>query len=191
MTDHAILPDDHVETAVLRNFAFDKACAVVGAYKGATMRYLFEHKARYVHGVEPQKWAYDLAVENLLAMGPHSWELDNLALVPWGTTPESKVILNDVGRDSASIVTKLSMSSFRDQAEVTAMNVCGWLEDHEYDFMVVNIEGGEYMILPWLMARATVTLVQYHGPPMPFNQLERVCDVNSALDVGKGWVLYT
>lgn len=192
-----VLPDDHVETAVLRNFAYDASCAVVGAYKGATMRYLFDHKARAVHGVEPQKWAYDLAVASLVEQGPHNWELDNLALVPWATEPNDTVRMYNFETDGCTIL-RQPRHGFAGVPKpvssiglVPAMNVIDWLEDRQYDFMVMNIEGGEYMILPWLAMRTTVLLVQYHGPPMPFNQLERICEFNHETMVGKGWVLYT
>lgn len=182
-----VLPDDHVETGVLRNFAFDASCAVIGAYKGATMAYLLEHKARTVHGVEPQEWARDAAVKMLLERGPASWEIDCVALVPWVTNMYSRVRLFSPGNDGASIVNRPTT----DSQLVTAMNVIDWLGDHEYDFMVVNIEGSEYQVLPWLAMRTQTLLVQYHGPPMPFNQLERICEFNAEQNIGKGWVLYT
>lgn len=187
--EHAILPDDHIETLWLRKYAKDAICAVVGAYRGATMRYMFEHGARAIVGVEPQDWAYNMAVASLLAQGPHAWELDGLALVPWDTDQYSTVRLFSPGNDGASIVNRPTT----DSELVKAMNVCDWLDsnthDH-FDFMVVNCEGAEYLLLPWLAPRATVLLVQFHGPYIPIEQLGRISGHDSVRSIGKGWHLY-
>jgi hypothetical protein len=183
-----VLPDDHVETAALREYGKGAYCAVVGAYKGATMNYLLDHGATFVAGVEPQTWAYDVAVASLSERyGRREWALDNVALVPWETTPDSTVTLFHPGTDGASVMPRPDT----DSVLVRAMNVIEWLGEESYDFMVVNCEGAEYMLLPWLAMRTGVLLVQYHGPPMPISQLERVCESIKVESVGKGWYLYT
>lgn len=191
--DAIILSDDHIETPWLRKYARDHVCAVIGAYKGATMRYMFEHGARSIIGVEPQQWAYDLAVKNLLAQGPHAWELDGLALVPWGTDQNASVLLEKAGTDGARVVWPHRRIDKSDVVIAKAMNVCDWLDggtfDH-FDFMVVNVEGFEYQLLPWLAPRATVLLVQFHGPPIDVEHLGRISEHDSMRSIGKGWYLY-
>lgn len=190
--DAIILPDDHIETPWLRKYARDHVCAVIGAYKGATMRYMFEHGARSIIGVEPQGWAYDIAVKNLLAQGPHSWELDRLALVPWQTPHGSMVTLYHTGTDGARLVANPYEPDLR-PVQVEAMNVCNWLDGgtfNHFDFMVVNCEGSEYQLLPWLAPHATVLLVQFHGSPIDVEHLGRITEHDSMRSIGKGWYLY-
>lgn len=187
MPEHAILEDDHLETPVLRRFAKGARCAVVAAYKGATMRYLFRHGATFVIGVEPQKWAYDLCVENMISIGPCAWELDNLALVPWETGPHSTTTLYGVGNDGATLFGKSGVET----AEVQTCNVTDWLEEVCLDaspinLMVMNCEGAEYMLFPYLVGYCERVLCQFHGPPIS----RYASGYNTREDVGAGWYLY-
>lgn len=190
---HAYLEDAAIEAPCLRQYAAGATCAVIGAYKGATMRYLFDHGARFVYGVEPQRWAYDRAVKNLVAMGPRSWELDNLALVPWETHENASVLLHNVGTDAASVIWRTPRSSEHDDMLVKALNVHEWARSVEsvpdgFEFMVVNVEGVEYALLPELALATDVLLVQFHGPPMPALQLRQPF---TRQEIGKGWYLFT
>lgn len=189
---HAILPDDRVESQVLQTYALGANCAVIGSYKGATMRYLLDHGARSVVGVEPQRWARDRAVASLLARGPAAWEIDCVALVPWATNPVSTVRMYDIGTDAASFKPReRGPGVVSDTDDVDALNVDEWLNGKTYDFMVMNCEGSEYLLLPWLVAHATVLLVQYHGAPIPMSQIARLADWDHVANIGKGWFLYT
>lgn len=200
-SDAILLPDDHVETVALRHYAANNRCAVIASYKGATMRYLFTHGASYVVGVEPQQWACDLAVKNLLDYGPCAWEIDTLALVPWDTAHVNETLLYNVGTDGANTLGVHRWLTEKDAMKVTAMNVREWLESYQenpdrereyaFDFMVVNIEGGEYALLPELAIGTRVLLVQYHGPPMPLAQVSIRRGFEREESIGKGWHLYT
>lgn len=185
---HAILADDHIETPTLRKYAPLANCAVIGAYKGATMRYLLDHEANSVAGVEPQKWARDLAVASLKDYG--RWDIQTVALVPWTTSKNQSVMLHNVGTDGANILRR-NRTIDNDSMLVVAQNVNEWLGISQFDFMVVNCEGAEYMLLPWLATRATVLLVQFHGPPIPRDQMAGLVDYDSMEDIGKGWFLYS
>lgn len=189
-----VLPDDHVETHVLRKYAQGNTCAVIGAFKGATMMYLLDHGATYVYGVEPQKWAADLAIKRLLTRERSAaWELDNVALVPWETTNNGSVLLHNVGTDAASVLWRAIGSNKYDDMLVKALNVHEWVHSVEsvpdgFDFMVVNVEGAEYALLPELILATNVLLVQFHGPPIPALQLRQPL---TRQEIGKGWYLYT
>lgn len=195
--EHAILDDSHVETATLRRFAPGVRCAVVGAYKGATMRYLLEHGASYVVGVEPQKWAYNRAVANLLSVVPKlgPWELDCVALVPWETAVDgsSLVTLYDAGTDMASFSPReRGPGVVGDVAEVTAYCIDEWVKEYEgFDFTVMNCEGSEYFLFEKVAAISKVILVQFHGPPMSCPLMSNDGWIHLVRTfVGKGWWLY-
>lgn len=187
-----VLPDDHVETRVLRRWAPSANCLVVGAYKGATMRYLLECGARHVIGVEPQQWAYDRAVESLVGHGPASWELLRYALVPWETGRQPTVI-DKLGTDAARLLMPNEQPASSNWSVVDSMCISEFMkylaeEGAAIDFCVMNIEGAEYMLLGAVCAEVPRVLVQFHGPPMPVDVLPVVTE---RTEIGRGWFLYS
>jgi hypothetical protein len=191
--EYATLEDSHIETPVLRQHAPGAKCAVVAAYKGATMKYLLSHGATFVAGVEPQPWAYDQAVKNLSDsdFGDDDYSLDCAALVPWETEPNgnsrvNRVKLYNIGTDAATILSSKAWLNL-DDTEVVALNIGDWLNAVEdIDFMVMNCEGAEYMLFMFLAATVTRVLVQFHGPPIPVDS----SGYAARTEIGSGWFLY-
>lgn len=195
-SDVVALPEDHIETRVLSKYAPGAICAVIASYKGATMRYLKEHGAKVIYGVEPQDWATLIATKNLRDVKLDNpmvwWEIDRAALVPWATDVSSKVRLYDVGTDGASLAPRpRGPGIVGDVADVPAMNVMEWLGSRWFDFMVLNCEGAEYALIPWLVRRTKVLLVQYHKGHIPLAQMTVVSHFTHMEFVGSGWYLYT
>lgn len=188
---HAYLPDDHIETGTLMRYAKRNTCLVIGAFTGATMRYLLDHGAGYVIGVEPQPWAAERAMANMLARGSGPWEMNKLALVPWETRDNAFGVVDKAGTDAARLLLPNQQPQGNDHIAVSCMSISEFLdsldeEGHAPDFAVMNVEGWEYMLLPHLLERVPIVLVQYHGPLMPMAMTGMIRRV----EVGKGWWLY-
>jgi len=186
-----LLDDGAVEARVLRRYALNARCLVLAGYKGATVRYLLDHGAKHVLTTEPQEWALNILRRNVAA-GGDAYEgrvhADEYAIVPWETAAGSKIMLHRYWTDGASMTLPLPFED--DAVEVPAMSVDRWLGSTQFDFAVLNCEGAEYMLLPYISDLCTRVLVQFHGPgaaPMPAEMLS----LQRRVFIGRGWYLYS
>lgn len=156
----------------------DSIGVVVGAYKGKLMEFLLElFPEMDVIGFEPQPWAFEEARKRLEKYGARS-SLWNFGLGVVG----SNVDMGEWGTDACSAINngpdarQWGKAVFGDTTGV--FNQMGLQSG--IDLMVMNIEGYEYLLLPYLYEEGWLDkidrlAVQFHFE-LGINQTEKVMD---------------
>lgn len=166
------------------NLAPDSTIVVVGAYKGITMDLLDElYSPKRIYGFEPQPWAAQEAA-NRLQLKPHC-QVYNAAL---GMT-EGMFEMGEWGTDGCSLVN--TGQSAREHGLGRMMPAETYLNNiPQIDLMVMNIEGYEYSLLPYLrskeiLPRISRLAVQWHNdlaPGMDETMMARYIDELHVVD---------
>ena len=189
-----MLPMDHIEAPLLRDLKLPviPTIVVVGAYKGDTVEFLHQHYPdAMIHAYEPQKWAYDKIVpaanihKHNVALGQmnsseslYFFETDGATLVP---------------TDMAKATQEMSQR-VRTVDALVALEPLG-----DIDLMVMNIEGYEYTLIPYIIGSIPVArlLVQYYHYIGAYstafeNTRAYLTDImhHKERAVGKGWFYY-
>lgn len=144
----------------------DSNVIVVGAYRGLAMQALADlYNPAQIVGYEPQSWAAQEATERLL-------DYPNCQVIPFGLWPDNYTGLKPMGEwhtDACSFVNTGPGS--RDQGTGAVMDANLALAAIEFsnhiDLVVMNIEGGEYELIPYLrkhgwLRRIDRLAVQWH-----------------------------
>lgn len=161
---------------------------IVGAYKGITMELIDElYHPELIIGYEPQPWAFKVALEVVMAHG--NMEVYNLAL-------GDKAQLVEMGEwetDACSLVNKGPQARKHGQAMMVPADWSLSLINH-IDLMIMNIEGYEYTLLPYMRAhdilRKTERLaVQWHLDLAPGLDEDMMDNHIQQLIVGDDYVL--
>lgn len=157
-----MLPLDHVEAPIIRDLSLPRnpTVVVVGAYKGTTVRFISHHFPRAkIYAFEPQRFAY----EELVKDRGKNIKCYNYAL---GILNAGKARLYESDTDAASLLPlpdarTSTLVEVRDAREVFVM-----LGIRDIHFMLVNIEGYEYYLVPYLVDAPNLAvrklLVQFH-----------------------------
>lgn len=150
---------------------------VVGAYQGKVMELLCRlYPVAKVVGYEPQPWAYTSCLKRLTGWRT-TWDGGYPLLFPFGlaTTDLRDVDMGEYHTDAASLVNvdarEKGLGNFMDAAQALrrlffyVKEVPS--EDDRIDLMVMNIEGYEFALLPYLrktgwLARIDRLAVQWH-----------------------------
>lgn len=144
----------------------DSKVVVIGSYKGLAMEALDDlyHPARLI-GFDPQLWACEEAVTRL--EGRSNCEIITVGLWP-GDLP-STMRMGEWHTDACSFVNVDSRQQGEGQV-VDADQAFQTLNEPYFDLVVMNIEGMEYQLLPylrqhdWLIAFERLA-VQWHWFP--------------------------
>lgn len=186
----------HVEAPLLATLPLPARphIVVAGAYKGDTVRFLLHHYAdAYIRAYEPQQWA--------LEQVPVDDRVDRRA---YGLcTCNGQAAMHSVGTDAASMqaahedtdnTRRHEMLPVRDAVQELAE-----YKDKPLSLMVLNVEGYEYVLLPYLLDSGIVPvrlLVQFHH----YKTHEAAAYVGlqewlrtkyiDVREVGKGWWYY-
>lgn len=146
----------------------------VGGYKGRWAKQMAEKYDCRIHFFEPQQWAIDKAKEELAGCKA---EFFNYGL--W--THRAELLLGDFGRDGASLL----KPEHTDRKSVLVVDIDQfvYLKDiEEIDVCLVNIEGGEFVLIPYmigigLMAKINYFWAQFHlfvpGSDRKFEAIKR------------------
>lgn len=141
----------------------DAVVAVVGAYKGITMELIDEvYHPSAIIGFEPQEWAWQEARERLA-------ERFNCTVLHFAMGDKTgKFPMGEWNTDAASFINTGPGS--REQG-IGEMMDAQWIFDTLFiepvDLMIMNIEGGEFELLPYLqqsglLSRINRLAVQFH-----------------------------
>jgi FkbM family methyltransferase len=192
-----LLPLDHVEAPLIRDILTELTAGddvvVIGAYKGSTCSFI-RHYNPYVRLVafEPQDWAF----EELLKVAHAS------RIVPWklalSTEDKTSVPLYEYGTDAASL---LAIPGSRTKGTCRTVDAAKFLPEHYLNkiaFVIMNIEGYEYALVPYLLVsniEMARILVQCHHKDMYRTAHSKMqASLNAygytMLDVGAGWELW-
>lgn len=123
----------------------------IGGYEGRWSSQIIEKYHPRMMIFEPQKWAYDRCYERL-NLPQDKITLHNFAL--W--THETPHIIGDFGRDGASLLKVWGP----DTAEVKCMDAFRYFQE-EIDVCLMNIEGGEFVLLPYLIGMGLIKYIKY------------------------------
>lgn len=192
-----MLPIDHIEAPIIRNLKIPDyaTIVVVGAYKGATVRFIkYCFPTASIYAYEPQKFAYDELIKSQ-RRGVRSY---NLAL---GTNTLASASLYESGTDAASLLPLPEYRTRETVSVVDARTVFMGLGIIHVDFMLMNIEGYEYYLLPYLLSTTKgipvikTFLVQFHFKER-YDKLWKACREllidkgYTDLFIGHGWELW-
>lgn len=153
------------------NLPSDSFVIVVGSYKGLTMELLDElYHPDWMVGYEPQYWAYEKAYERL--GDRKNYHLVNVALVVDDST---SVLMGEWGTDACSLINNGFGSRIQETARAyNAAMALNKIERSAIDLMIMNIEGYEFELLPYLdkekiLERVQRLAVQWHLNLSPFH----------------------
>lgn len=165
---------------------------VVGAYAGQTVRMLHERYAPKIHAFEPQ-----VPMLNQL----DALALPGVATYPFGLGDRDGIFpMGEVGNDAASFVADMGIA--RTHGVGRMADVRGFIEEHPepVDLAVINIEGYEFVLLPYLIDANLLghfehLMVQFHvNFPLAsgYGALrERIGETHDLLwDYGPAWVAW-
>lgn len=193
-----MLSIDHVEASYIRDIVQELSArddvVVIGAYKGDTCEFIRQHHP-YVKltAFEPQEWAFQELVRSAVITGFMPY---NIALA---LEDKKDVPLYEYGTDAASL---LEMPGARTLGACTTVDAVPFLLRANLSriaFAVINIEGFEYALIPYLLASNLVPtriLVQCHHREMYRTAYTKMHESLNAhtytmIDVGAGWELWT
>lgn len=138
---------------------------IAGAYKGIVMHLAAERwKAGLVVGFEPQGWAFEEA-QRRISVYPQC------RIYPFGLGTETRrVLLGEYGTDACSMVnTGPGARSWGEGFVVDSLEALTGLVFYprrwEIDLLVLNMEGYEFRLLPYLLAggiKPRAIAVQFH-----------------------------
>lgn len=133
---------------------------VAGAYQGKVMRLMAEMFPDYeqIIGFEPQRWAYARAVDN--TKGHRNMILHNKGL--YAGRGNHTLNMGEWGTDACSLLTE-----DRDNGTGIFQDAAIALEGLDIDLFVMNMEGYEYHLLPYLISTGMLDhidqlAVQFH-----------------------------
>lgn len=151
---------DAVEAPVLANMPLAGGVAVIaGAYKGDTMAFLAEHHPDLaIFAFEPQLWAVDKIRER---------NIPNVRTFPYGLGIDNRrdAMLYEHDTDAASFINIPGARTFGIVELKDARGVFGFLGLTSIDLFLMNIEGYEYQLLPYLIEYGLPVkrwVVQFH-----------------------------
>lgn len=154
---------------------------VVGAYKGITMELLDDlyHPARIV-GFEPQLWAQTEAVLRLV-------NRDNCTVLPFGLGDKTtRLPMGEFYTDACSFINVGPGSREQGEGQIAeALDIFNAMNLWVVDLMVMNIEGYEFQLLPYLrkmkiLNRINRIAIQWH--PGLNDDLPSTDDMNAEID---------
>lgn len=198
-----MLAMDHIEAPVIKNMVLAPypSIVVAGAYKGDTVAFVLEHHpTARVLAVEPQEFAMKALVETLAnrplnASSLHLWGCALLA-----ENKARQVRLSEADTDAASM---LELTGSRKTIEVRGEPAIEILRKSGFafvDLFIMNMEGYEHYLIPWLLSHSNEVkiqrfLVQMHFPDCLAPEYRaHVYDYlrirYTVEDIGKGWELW-
>lgn len=126
----------------------------IGAYEGRWAKQMAEKFHCSIHAFEPQDWAVERCRENLNGL--------DVEIYPYGLwTHDGKMIIGDYGRDGASLL----KPNHADRAEVDVVDIFSFIDKFfkpaDIDVCLVNIEGGEFILLPYLIGTGLINRFKY------------------------------
>lgn len=136
---------------------------VVGAYKGITMELIHElYQPKMLVGFEPQLWAVQEAQKRLSY-------IKNYTLIEGGLgTENAYLLMGEYGTDACSFVNNGPQSRVQEYGRMfEADEALKILNLPKIDLMVMNIEGYEWELLPYLkqtgwLDKINMIAVQFH-----------------------------
>lgn len=181
---------DHVEAPVLADLNLDDASVlIVGAYKGDTVAFILKHhpKVAKIQAFEPQNWVF---VEFTARFSGD----DRVSCVASALgTETTSAMLSEFFTDAASL---LPLEQSRHSALVSVVDA-KHIRKSLYDLCVMNIEGYEYTLIPYMLDLKIVVrqwLIQFHFQDRMIDQLAITRDLLAAkysgTVIGKGWELW-
>lgn len=202
-----MLPLDHIEApvilAILHDLTNKDDILVIGAYKGDTCSFIrYYHPHVRLTAFEPQDWAYEELFTRGRQEGFGTW---NVALA---VEDKDDVPLYEYGTDAASL---LELPGARSLGKCRTVDAVRFLRSHNLTtaaLALVNIEGYEYGLIPYLLSNAglddapsindikiTRFLVQCHYKETyltAYGKMQEALNLRgyTMLDVGSGWELW-
>lgn len=146
---------------------------VAGCFTGKVMDLLLEmYPGIYCHGFDPQQWALDRAKERLYESHPNGeWDLH-----PYGLAPQDAIIqMYDWETDAASIDPFTDRNPEKGVFRNFAI-VMNELVIPKIDLFVMNMEGAEFTLLPYLMDTGLIQYIkklaiQWHEHGRPHTEM--------------------
>ena len=126
----------------------------IGGYEGRWALQMAEKYNPRLYVFEPQDWAVEKIKEKL--------EGYNALIYPFGLwVHDGQLPLGDFGRDGASLVKQYH----QDRQNVRVEDIFGfffqYLVDQELDVCLMNIEGGEFALLPYMIGLDLMKRIKY------------------------------
>lgn len=156
-----MLSMDKAEAPALASLEIgDGNIVVIGAYKGDTVRFLtMHHPEAHIYAFEPQEWAYDELIKSTVTKFSMNVALgDRDAMVP----------LYEYETDACSVVpSSKSRKNGEGLMQDSYKILVSTLGLEEVALLVVNIEGYEYDLLPYLLGmpiKFKNIVIQWHEP---------------------------
>lgn len=187
-----MLSMDKIEAPWLKDLKLDGAkVAVIGAYKGDTVAFIGEHHPKcQIYAYEPQIWAFTQLRNRFFGV-----EAINLFNYGIGVIDNEGVPLYEYGTDAASMI---ELPGWRSRDYVRIKNARKTWEGM-FDFMLINIEGYEYDLIPYLMEHNLAPkewMIQFHF--YKDSKAVEYAAVREQLEghyfrqeIGKGWEYYS
>lgn len=189
-----MLAMDHIEAPLLASLPLRAGDEVVvaGAYKGDTVRFLLHHHPDVlIHAYEPQLWAMNEIPDD-----------PRVIKCPYAlSTHGGPVLMHSIGTDAASMEASLEETANSRKLDTLRSSAAALeLDDMDIALMVLNVEGYEYTLLPYLLENGIQPqrlLVQFHHyathKAAPFLGLTIILERRymHVQDVGKGWWYYS
>lgn len=186
-----MLDISHVEAPWLRDLELENGASIVviGAYKGDTIEFLLEHHpTANITAFEPQEWAYNELCSKFVncervTLYKHALGLGTVAEFP----------MHEYGTDAASL---LEVKNSRAMQKVSVLDAHILKDWQKIDLCVVNIEGFEYYLIPYILdleIRPVNWLIQFHHPARFSNEYLDLhgkfvdCGYTSGELLGSGW----
>lgn len=188
-----MLAMDHIEAPVLAALPLPMNARVViaGAYKGDTAMFMLEHfPDAQIVAYEPQEWA--------MAQIPNDPRIEKRMVAL--STDMGLARVHSFGTDACSMMPVIDeTNSTNEQATVPTSDAVAELEGVLTSLLILNIEGYEYTLLPYLLdnyAMPVRLMVQYHH--YKTHEVERFEALRERLrllytgerEIGKGWFYY-
>lgn len=184
-----MLDISHIEAPTIRDIKLpaNPTIVIIGAYKGDTAEFVrIHHPTAFMALFEPQAWAFDKLADTF-HRDPRVW-LSNCAL----GLEDGEATIYEYGTDAASLMYLPDSRAHRKANVCEARRMLDFL--HNIDFAIVNCEGLEYFLLPYIVDQLhqAKVLVQEHTVHATLS-LEKGFGYTlgkSRQDIGKGWYLY-
>lgn len=190
-----MLAMDHVEAPLLARLPlpYSPHIVVAGAYKGDTVRFLLHHYPdAHIRAYEPQLWAWKhLPVDD---------RVDRVSAALLAMHEGKAAIMHSVGTDACSLCDPLEETENTERREVfegvDAAKELEYYREYPLSLMVLNVEGYEYTLLPYLFENGIVPvrlLVQFHHyqthEAAAFAGVLAILqrEYSGVNEVGKGW----
>lgn len=148
----------------------------VGGYCGRWAKAICELYNPEIHVFEPQKWAFDICKESLAKY--EKAEVHNFAL--GAGKLNGVMVMGEFGRDGASLLRTNDPDQIYVQVRDSEL-VFSYLSisNSDIDLMLINIEGYEYTLIPYLvecgiLQRVKNLMVQFHDFAATTKEHDRV-----------------